>query len=62
MAQSSLDIESLEQRLAQLLIDLHDQESEQAWKEVELTSQKVANDLRVRDGPGMRILCLFNNV
>lgn len=62
MADSSLDIESLERRLAQLLIDLHDRESEQAWKEVELISQKLANNLRVRDGPGMRIPWPFNDV
>lgn len=52
MADFSLDLESLERRLSQLLAELYDRESEQAWKEVETTSQYLANGLRVRDGPG----------
>lgn len=51
MADFSLDLESLERRLSQLLAELYDRESEQAWKEVETTSQYLANGLRVRDGP-----------
>jgi hypothetical protein len=49
----ALDLESLERRLSQLLVELRDEESEQAWKEVETTSQVLANGLRIRDGPGM---------
>lgn len=56
MADPSLDLELLEQRLSQLLTELRDGETDQAWKEVEATSQKLANGLRVRDGPGMQAL------
>jgi hypothetical protein len=62
MAYSSLDLESLERRLSQLLVELRDGESEQVWKEVETTSQSLANGLRVRDGPGMRVLGPFSRV
>jgi hypothetical protein len=62
MADLSLDLESLEQRLSQLLAELRDGESEQAWKEVETTSHNLADGLRVRDGPGMRALRPFTNV
>jgi len=51
MADLSLDLESLEQRLSQLLAELRDGETDRAWKEVEATSQNLANGLRVRDGP-----------
>lgn len=43
----------LEQRLSQLALDLRESESEQTWKEVEVISQKLANGLRIRDGPGI---------
>lgn len=53
MSSESIDLASLEQRLSQLAIDLHESDSEKAWKEVEIISQKLANGLRIRDGPGM---------
>ena len=52
MADSSSNLELLERRLVELLADIRDTESEQAWKEVEITSQSLANGLRVRDGLG----------
>jgi hypothetical protein len=48
--QNSLEL--LQRRLAELLEDIRQRESEQVWKEVEITSQNLANGLRVRDGPG----------
>lgn len=53
MSSESIDLASLEQRLSQLAIDLRESDSEQTWKEVEIISQKLANGLRIRDGPGM---------
>jgi hypothetical protein len=49
----SIDLELLEQRLSQLLTELREEESEQTWRNVEITSRDLANGLRVRDGPGM---------
>ena len=62
MTDLSIDLESLEQRLSQLLAELRDGETDQAWKEVEATSQNLANGLRVRDGLGMRTLWPFINI
>ena len=62
MADVSLDLEFLEQRLSQLLAELRDGETDQAWKEVESTSRNLANGLRIRDGPGMQPFGPFSNV
>lgn len=43
-----------ERQLAELLVQIKSNPSDQSWFEIETTAQTLANTLRIRDGPGMQ--------